>query len=241
MILTDMYNAVKTVFGHLYNELFAKNERNASYLKNVLIAALIVGIAAAGFYGYKFYMHSKESSAQKVFSECMNEFDNAREGTGSWSNVEEAFDLGYKQNSGSSLAPYFLALKAESLYEQGKTKESMDVLSSALNKMSQKDDFYGMYKAKLGLAKMDSKDVAVHKEGFDILKSLSENVNSGQSTALYYLGLHFWDKNDMQKAKGYWNKLVSSFEQEQKKASSKLPLKETPYVKMAQEKLAQLD
>jgi len=241
MILREMYVAIKTVFTQLYDELVSKNEKNSKFLKNLFTLLVIGGLIYGGFYGYKFYVHRREASAQKVFSECMNELANAKDGKGAWHDVELAFDLGYQQNSGSKLAPYFLAAKSEALYEQGKSKEAIELLGTALTKMGESDDLFGLYSVKLALLKLDSKDESLKKEGFDLLEKESKKESSGADIALYYLGLYEWDKNNFENAKKYWKKLVDLDEKFRQQDDSKIEIAVSQYVKMAQEKLDQLD
>jgi len=219
MILKDMYLALKELFTQLYYEAFVKDERSA---------------------GFKFYIFSKESSAHKALNECVIEFSKVRNGAGSWKDVEVAFDAGYKNNSGSKLAPFFLVFKSDALFEQGKTKEAIEALGKALKVMSEKDDFYGAYKAKVALMQLDSADESVKKEGLDSLEKLADTNNSGQVVALYYLGLYSFDKNDTVNAKKYWQKLVQLDEEARKKDDSGIMSKVTKYVGVAREKLEQL-
>lgn len=240
MIVREMYLAVKTVLSQIYNDFFVKNEKNSEFLKNLSILVVAGAILYGGFYLYKFYVYRRESTAQKVLSECMNEFENARAGTGSWADVALAFDLGYQQNSGSGLAPYFLALRADALNQQGNRKKSIEVLESAIEKMLPINDFHGIYSVKLALMKLDSLDEATKKEGITLLKNESEKDSSGKMVALYYLGLYHWDKNEIEVAKSSWDKLVALSEKSEQKYDDKLPFKKSQYVKMAQEKLDQL-
>jgi Tetratricopeptide repeat. len=238
MILKDMYIALKELFCHLYKEATVKNEQKSGFLKNTATVLIIGGLLAGSFYGYKFYIYSKESSAHKSLNECVIEFSHVKNGSGQWRDIEVAFDAGYKNNSGSKLAPFFLVFKSEALFEQGKAKEAIEALEAAVRKMSVKDDFYSVYEVKLALMKMDSKDEAVKTEGLNGLRAQASVM--GNTIALYYLGLYYFDKNDIENAKKYWQQLVSIDEEARKKDDSGLVSKVTSYVSMAKEKLEQL-
>lgn len=241
MILNDMYLAIKELLVYLYTEAFKKTESNSGFFKNTATVLIISGLLVGSFYSFRFYSFKKESSAHQILQECVNEFENAKNGSASWHDVELAFDAGYNNNSGSKLAPFFLTFKAEALSEQGKLQDAIEVMSLAVKGMSEKDDLYGTYRAKLALMQLDSPQENVKKEGLEGLNLLAEKDNSGSVAALYYLGLYYFDKNDIENAKKYWQKLVSSDEDFRKKDDSGLPAKVTNYVSMAKEKLDQLN
>lgn len=241
MILTDMYVAVKTVFVQIYHELFKKDEVSAGYLKTGIAAGVVLVVLLGGFYGYRFYTNKRESGAHKALSECIVEFENAKTGAAMWRDVQMALDLGYRQNSNSKLAPYFLTYKAESMQLQGKTTEAIETLESALKLMTNKDDFYGLYKAKLALMQLDSADAVMQAKGLADLQVIAESDNSGKDTALYYLGLYYFDKNDLQNTRKYWQQLVVDGEKENDRlVKAGLPIKLTNYVEIAKARLEQL-
>ena len=238
MILKDMYIALKELFIHLYKEASVKEEQKSGFLKNTITVIIVCGVLFGAFYGYKFYVYRKESSAHKALNECVIEFSNVKNGSGQWRDVEVLFDSGYKNNYGSKLAPFFLVFKSEALFEQGKTKEAIETLGEALKKMSEKDDFYGAYKVKFALMKMDTQDQALKTEGLNELTAQASAM--GNTIALYYLGLYYFDKNDVENAKKYWQQLITLDEEARKKDDSGLASKVTNYVNMAKDKLEQL-
>ena len=233
MIVSDMYVALKIAISQWYRETFAENEKNSKYLNYILVLVVAGGVVWGGFNLYNYFIYKKEASAQKVLTECIAELDKAKGGMGSWYDVEVAFDMGHKQNSGSRLAPVFLAFKAESMYKQGKIKEAIDMLSKSLDDMGQKSDLFGVYSVKRALMKLDAKDEDLQKEGLDELQAACQEDNSGQGIALFYLGSYHWSKNDFTKAQDAWKKLVALRDVEDAKVSQ--------YVQMAKERLKQID
>jgi len=172
MVFRDMYAAIKTVVRELYVEGFVRNKKAGKLAKDTIIMAVLLGVAVGGFYLYKYYTHSKEATAQKVLSECLEEYERAAGGMGSWYDVEVALEMGYEQNSGSNLAPYFLAYKADAMLEQDKKKEALEVMKEALEKMLPTDDLYGVYNLKFALIKLDSD--TEKQEGLALLQEIAQ-------------------------------------------------------------------
>ena len=233
MIVRDMYVVLKITFTEWYREKFKESETNSKYLNQVL-TVIIGGLVVWGaFKGYGYLVYRKESAAQKVLTECIAELNKAKGGIGSWYDVEVAFDMGYKQNSGSQLAPSFLVFKAEAMYQQGKVKEAIETLSKSLEAMGPKSDLFGVYSVKRALMKLDAQDEALSKEGLTELQAACQEDSSGQGVALYYTGLYYWDNNEFAKAKDAWEKLVALRDIEDVKVSQ--------YVEQAKERLEQID
>ena len=92
----------------------------------------------------------------------------------------------------------------------------------------------------LALMQLDSADVSVKKQALETLEKLADTDSSGQVVALYYLGLNSFDKNEVENAKKYWQKLVSIDDEARKKDSGGLVSKVTNYVNTAKDKLEQL-
>jgi len=236
MIFHDMYVALKTVIRELYAQM-AQNKKAGKLAKDVLIMAILLGVGIGGFKLYKYYTFNKQATAQKVLSECLVEYERAEAGTASWYDVEVALEMGYEQHAGSKLAPYFLAYKAEAMYEQGKKKEAIESTKQALEKMSPKDDLYGVYNVKLALMKMDSETESVQQEGLRLLEKIALGDDSGKAGALYNLGVYYWDKDNTEKAAGYFKQLAAM----EIKKEGELPGVKSQYMTMAQEKLDQLN
>jgi len=243
-VVRDMVTVFRNIFGELYRAVFQGDERYTRYGRDILIVVAVLVIGFGGFKLYRYRVYTRESTAQRIFYECLNEMQNVRNGIGSWYDVEVAFQMGYRQNSNSKLAPFFLAFQAEALLEQGKNEESLMVLSDAINKMSADSNMYWIFKTKQALVKMDMPDEVVQKEGLQELEKIAciskgcDKENAGMAVALFYLGSYYWQKDDpstdsgasLQKAKDIWNKLVSL---EKKDIDS-------PYIALAKEKLKQI-
>jgi len=234
--------ALKAVFTDWYNTIFVKDKKNGKYAKFIMAGLVVFAIGWGAYYAYNYFIFRRESAAQKIFNECLREFENVEKGDGSWYDVQVAFQMGYKQHASSKLAPYFLAYKAEALNNDGKKKEAIETLGQALEKMNKSAGMFSMYKTKLALMKLDMKDDPVlQKEGLQELEAIACvgtadkacEESSGNHSALYYLGLYHWEKNDIQMAKNIWQKLVAMQVDKEGMASG--------YIASAREKLSQID
>ena len=86
----------------------------------------LVGLGIGVFYGYWVYRNNQEEAAQFALATCLEDMERASVDESSiWPTVALASETGYRQHSGSSLAPYFLALEAQSLVAQGKLSEAI--------------------------------------------------------------------------------------------------------------------
>lgn len=193
----------------------------------------VVGIAlcigAAGL-GYRFYAQGYEQRAYKVFSDCMHEYEKAAANTAIWSDVEQAFTLGYQQYGRSSLAPYFLAYKADVLLKQNKHDEAIATFDAMALVLPTASPVYGPYMTKRALVKMDSADIHMQKAGLEELTTLANDTrNQQRDMALYYLGLHYWSAQDIKQAQGIWQNLVA--------LQSEQPESRSPWAALVQDKI----
>lgn len=172
-----------------------------------LVIALVIGAAGSG---YHWYSHVQEQRAHKILADCMHEYDKAVSGVQDWSSVEQAFTLGYEKHSGSSLAPYFLAYKADVLIKQNKKDEAVVIFDTMAEQLSVSSPLYNPYMTKRALVKMDMTDELTRKVGLQELTTLAnDTTNSHRDMALYYLGLYYWAAQDIKQAQGIWTNLVA--------------------------------
>ncbi|MFI5333361.1 MAG: hypothetical protein ACHQVS_04665 [Candidatus Babeliales bacterium] len=166
-------------------------------------------IGAAGL-GYRWYAHSQEQRAYKVFADCVREYEKAAENTALWSDVEQALTLGYQKHARSSLAPYFLAYKADVLLQQNKHDEAVATLDTMASVLPTSSPVYAPYMTKRALVKMDSVDTQIQKTGLEELTRLAnDQQNAHRDRALYYLGLYYWTAQDVKQAQGIWENLIA--------------------------------
>lgn len=186
----------------------------------ITLAMLCVGIVCAGgYYTYKWHNNKIQKRAQRDFVDSIDVYKQAfmsdagqkditKKETQMWNEVEVAFKTGYFQNSKSTLAPFFLAFESEALIKLGKFDEAYKALSEAIKKFSKNSPYYYLYSIKKSLLEIDKKD---EKSGVEQLINLvSDKNNILKDMSAFYLGEYYWSKNDIVKAKEYYN-IAQSF------------------------------
>jgi len=187
--------------------------------KKVIIISGVVFLVGGFFLTYKFYRDSLEQSAHASFVSCVNVLDAKGQVDGTpfrseqekWTKVAEVFEEGYKKNKSASIAPMFLAFKAEALINLGKINESIELLKKVVSLLSEgalKDS----YILKLALLQIDSGNEALLSDGILKLVMLSEKDKSPvNDIALFRLGEYYLIKQDIVAAKKYLNILVLNY------------------------------
>lgn len=187
---------------------------------------ILVGVgsltALVGLLGYWQYTRIKQNeSAYIALAETFGEYNKAHQSPDLWTEVEMAAKTGYGQNNSSNLAPYFLMLEADALAHQNMKSEALTLMEKGLKSLSTRSPFYYSFSIKLARMKLDTNDEAVRADGLKELTSLADNAgNPQQDEALYYLGLHYHNVGDTQKATDIWKQLTSFQQGEQKDATS---------------------
>ncbi len=202
------------------------------YVKQMAIGLAGILVVGGGIYYYRTILVHKEQAAHQAFEQCYAEFKKAAEKkSGEFLfEVGKVCELGYEQNKNTHTGPYFLALQADALAQEGKIDKALEVMQEAVNQMSANSELYWMYKTKLGLFKLDSSDEKVKQAGLKELESIAQTKeNANKDIALYYLGLYAWSKNQVEEAKQWWQQV----ERIESKSQDQL----SPWIKMAQEKL----
>jgi predicted negative regulator of RcsB-dependent stress response len=204
------------------------------HVKESLFAvALIAGAVAIG-YGYWLYRVHQEEAAQAALSTCLEELKNAVRDETQWPNVNLASITGYRQHSNASLAPYFLAIEAQSLIAEGKLAEAITTLDRVLSAISKSSPLYYLYAIESAAIKMDSPDDTVKNTGLRDLEALAMNTkNKNRDQALFYLATHYENLSDFARAKEIFHNLVVSFPEGGQAAS--------PWAALAQEKLQAIE
>lgn len=199
--------------------------KNKSIIINYIIAIVaVIGI----FVGYIFYKNMINKDAQRDFLVAMqvyngkvvktatdeklgvNEFRTEAE---KWEQVDKIFDEMYKKNSGSGIAPFFLAYRVEALINLNKLVLAIDVQKELLKKIPNKSNLQPLNKIKLSLMQIDTKIEDRVKDGISELTSIAYDSScSAQDAALYHLGEYYFYEKNYKEAANYWNQLVLKFD-----------------------------
>ena len=202
------------------------------YVKQTAIGLAVIIVVGGGVYYYRTVLVHKEQAAHQAFEQCYAEFKKAAEKKSDefLFEVGKVCELGYEQNKNTHTGPYFLALQADALAQEGKMDQAIEAMQEMIDQMSANSELYWMYKTKLGLFKLDSADEKVNQAGLEELENVAQTKeNANKDIALYYLGLRAWSKNQLEKAKQWWQQV----ERIESKSQDQL----SPWIKMAQEKL----
>ena len=211
---------------------FSQSLSDIAYSRELKVIAIIALLICSAGFGYRWYAHSQEQRAYKVFTDCMREYEKALANTAIWSDVEQAFTLGYEKHARSSLAPYFLAYKADVLLKQNKNDEAIATFDAMAPQLPSTSPVYAPYMTKRALVKMDSVDATIQKAGLEELTTLANDTRNPQrDMALYYLGLYYWSSQDVKQAQGIWQNLVALQTEQQESRS--------PWASLVQDKLKQ--
>ncbi|MCK5632985.1 tetratricopeptide repeat protein [bacterium] len=209
-VMKDVLTVFHNIWKDFYNLLREKknNREKSSRLSQALNIVLIASFVFYGGYrGYRWYISGKEAKAQKMFSESIQLFEEAQKNKDQWNDVEGAFSLGYEQNSTSKLAPFFQLFQAQALVELDKKDEALALMIDAL-KVMKNNPLLPFYQVKVALLKIDSQDATVQVAGLQELENLAyDDKNNSLDMALYYLGLYYFDKNNVEKTREAWQKL----------------------------------
>lgn len=222
-----------TVYGW-YNRMMGRKPQRSPYLKYVFIGSGIVLVSGILFFMYRWYVSYRERAAQRVFAQYVTEYRRAyQQGTG-WGAVQDLFQLGADQQSGSYLHPYFLAFQADALLKEGKKDEALAVLDKVVASLRSNDPVAPLFKMKHALLQIDMPDAAVQQVGLQSLINLAhDETNKFRDAAQFFLGDYYWAQDNMSEAQNVWSALVQSQHDIDMVAVS-------PWARQAQQKLAQI-
>lgn len=191
------------------------------YKKELGIAVAVVCLAAGAWYVYHRYTLAQEYKAQTILAECLAEYTKALHNhPENWPQVEQTLQQGYERSRSSSLAPFFLAFKAEALEHQNKFAEALNVMDAMINQLPASAPLKPLYVLKYTLMKIDGADQAVSTAGIGELESIANDAsNPVHDNALYYLGMYYLNQKDLENAKKTFQRLVDEFKDTTKTVS----------------------
>lgn len=176
---------------------------------------------------------AREESAQLALSESLQEMKNAEQNAELWQDVDIASKTGFRQYARSSFAPYFLALQAEALAQEGQLQEALVIMDEFFKNLSSNSPFYNLYKIKQARMQLDSPDTTVNQVGLHTLQTLANDARNQQyDEALYYLGNYYQARNQQEKAQEAWKIII-----ERKKDNEQV---NSPWSSLAEKSLLEL-
>ncbi len=184
--------------------------------KYVFIGALVLGIAVAGYFGYRYIIARNTRAAQLVFAEGLEAFttmSQAKPNDRKWQEVATTFDEAYKRYPRTAFSPAMLAYKAQALVFDNQLAAAVDVMQTVVSSLRKSSPLYYPYKTKLALLKHDSSDKVLQETGAQELDALAKTIqNPVQDWAQYYLGYFAMLDGDSTRAQAVWNELISQHE-----------------------------
>lgn len=228
--LNRLHNWYDTIF----QDILGIRKEHTKYIKPVGIGLLIALISLGSWYFYHQKTKGNEQEAFKVFNDCLHEYEKALEGKTTWQEVDTLCQNGYQRNRSTAIAPYIQAIRVDALLALHQPEQALEQSSLMLSQLKTSSPLYIPYKTKHALLEMDAGSETVRAQGLRNLEQLAHDAkNIYNDVALYYLGLHYFMNNDVQKAKEVWNRLVALGMPEDKQGQS-------PWAARAKEKLTYL-
>ena len=214
--------------------------------KQIVVGSVVLLLAGAIGTGTYFYRSTQSERDQDVFAEAAGSYEmtlrkffmggDPEKENEEWADIELELGSAYNQVPKGQLAAYVKAMQAETLIRQQKIDEALEVLKEAVKMISSSNPIYYLCKTKIALLSLDSKDEKVKKDGLDSLEKLANNKdNHSRDMAIYYMGLYYWTKDDMEKARAEWKVLVDEFIFEGEEEN-----KTSPWARVAKSKLDQV-
>jgi len=236
MSVHHITQTVRSTIQGWYYLLIGKS--HVHYMRYVQYALAGIGatiILGGAFFTYSWYAAYKDRAAQRVLSHYIDEYRKVYAQSTGWGAIEDLFQLGAEQHSGSSLYPYFLGFQADVLVQQGKKEQALDVLDKMMIALPSNKKLTPLFGMKRALLKLDMVNPALQQEGLQELIALArDEKNLFNDAAQYLLGNYYWNQNNIKEAQEVWQTLVQTQQDEHALITS------SPWAQLAQQKLQQL-
>ncbi len=179
-----------------------RNEKIKNFLienKKILISVfLFFVIIFIGFYSYQIYNDSNREQLSNKYNNTVIEYNKGEKLKVISKMIEIVED---QDTTYSPLALYFL-IDNNLIGNKGKVNDLFDIL---INKTSLKKEIKNLIIYKKALFNADSFD---ENQLLDVLSPLLNTENVWKSHALYLLAEYFYSKNEKQKSKEFFNKIL---------------------------------
>lgn len=185
--------------------------RNA---KSLITSAVLGAILLGGYYYFRVYRVEQDARAHATLTEVLAEVSRASGKPEVWQDVEMAARTGYRSHSNSALAPYFLAIEADALVQQGKVDEGREQLASVVGTLPAQAPLTQLFALKLARMQVSSPDQEIHSKGIAGLQALAKDTRSVvHDEALYRLGKVLAHENQTQEARQAFEQLITTYKE----------------------------
>tara|TARA_B100000035_G_scaffold80164_1_gene67201 strand:+ start:66 stop:710 length:645 start_codon:yes stop_codon:yes gene_type:complete len=173
---------------------FIENKRIIILIITILVVAIV------SFYSFQAYKDAKRESLSDKFNTAVIEFDtnNKSETVLSLSEIVE-----YKDSTYSPLALYFI-IDNNLIESKTEINRLFDILINKTN-LEKEIRYLIIYKKALYNA-----DTINENELLDIIKPVLNSESVWKSHALYLVAEYFYSKNEKQKSKDFFSKIIST-------------------------------
>jgi predicted negative regulator of RcsB-dependent stress response len=210
-------------------DVIARNSK--SFMAAGVIAAVLIG----GYYYVRVYRVEQDARAHATLTEVLAEVTRAATKPDAWQDVEIAARTAYRQHTSSDIAPYFLAIEADALIEQGKLVEGTELLKKAVSSMPAKAPLTDLYALKLARLELSAQEESARKDGIAALEKLAANDKSlVHDEAMFRLGKAYAQELRADDAKKTFEQLVATYKE------SKEPAAQSVWAGLAQEQIDRL-
>ena len=181
-----------------------RNEKIKNFFiekKRIIISIIIILVVAiVSFYSFQAYKDAKRESLSDKFNTAVIEFDtnNKSETVSSLSEIVE-----YKDSTYSPLALYFI-IDNNLIESKTEINRLFDILINKTN-LEKEIRYLIIYKKALYNA-----DTINENELLDIIKPVLNSESVWKSHALYLVAEYFYSKNEKQKSKDFFSKIIST-------------------------------
>lgn len=219
----------------------------SSYRREILLGMALAMVALGSVGGYFWYKDRIARTAHKAYTQaCVlrdarilkgeeraGAFETAfTDETEKWEATAHAFAEVYKLYPHVGIGIMAGAAQVQSLVRLGKFEQARTLMATVVPRITS-PQLRALFNVTYAQLLLDSDQDADVQRGVGLLaQSATTKDNPLQDTALYYLGLYYWHKNDFSNARNYWNQLVLQYQADAQHSS--------PWVALAQENLALL-
>jgi len=224
-------DAAQAVYQHIFKPQFEKT-KEIKYAREITVITLGAICIAGGWYGYGFYKSRTARDAQLSLTECLSEYNRAKNSTGQWSDVQATCEFGEQQHGDTATRGYFLMTQADAALHEVNDDQAMTLFDAAINATPKNSPLKKLYETKRALVLLDSSDEQTKQKGREALNILAkEEANPYADMAQYYIGYDYWVRNELEPAQYTWQELITAHQKDE------MP---SPWVQLAEQKLAQL-